>query len=69
LTPRRTLPKIRVLAKTMNSAAAVNLTLSVPCYNEAAALPFLEPRLRKALERLGVSWEVIFVNGRIPGNE
>jgi dolichol-phosphate mannosyltransferase len=38
------------------------LSLVIPCFNEASVLPLLETRLRKALAELGVSWEVIFVD-------
>jgi dolichol-phosphate mannosyltransferase len=46
----------------MHSQEAIDLSLIIPCYDEAAALPLLETRLRQWLERQGVRWEVIFVD-------
>ena len=46
----------------MNSSGPIELSLVVPCFNEAAVLPLLETRLRKCLNELGISWEVIFVD-------
>jgi glycosyltransferase involved in cell wall biosynthesis len=38
------------------------LSVVIPCYNETAVLPLLEQRLRSALDMVGMSWEVIFVD-------
>ena len=46
----------------MIAKAPIELTLLVPCFNEASVLPTLQNRLRDCLEALGVSWEVIFVD-------
>ncbi|HEY5914823.1 MAG TPA: glycosyltransferase family 2 protein [Verrucomicrobiae bacterium] len=46
----------------MTATESVELTLIIPCYNEAAVLPALEARLRDCLERLAKSWEVVFVD-------
>lgn len=42
--------------------SAPTLSILIPCYNEAAVLPLLRPRLQQALEALGISWEVVFVD-------
>lgn len=34
----------------------------VPCFNEADALPLLHPRLVKALDALGMSWRILYVD-------
>jgi dolichol-phosphate mannosyltransferase len=46
----------------MNPEAEPGLSLIIPCYNEASVLPLLEARLKKYLDSLSVSWEVIFVD-------
>lgn len=52
----------------MNSAgspkadSAVELSLVIPCYNEAAVLPLLEQRLIDYLGTLSATWEVILVD-------
>jgi dolichol-phosphate mannosyltransferase len=46
----------------LNPSTPVDLSLIVPCYNEAAVLPLLEQRLRQSLDTLGRTWEVIFVD-------
>jgi undecaprenyl-phosphate 4-deoxy-4-formamido-L-arabinose transferase len=43
-------------------AAAPGLSVVIPVYNEEAVLPALFARLYPALDALGVSYEVIFVN-------
>jgi undecaprenyl-phosphate 4-deoxy-4-formamido-L-arabinose transferase len=43
-------------------AVAVNVSVVVPVYNEEAGLPALFARLYPALDKLGVAYEVIFVN-------
>jgi undecaprenyl-phosphate 4-deoxy-4-formamido-L-arabinose transferase len=40
----------------------MNLSVVIPVYNEEAGLPVLFARLYPALEKLGVDYEVIFVN-------
>jgi polyisoprenyl-phosphate glycosyltransferase len=40
----------------------VDLSVVVPCYNEAAVLPLLLKRLRRVLDLLGVEWEAVFVD-------
>jgi dolichol-phosphate mannosyltransferase len=42
--------------------AAPQLSVVIPCYNEAEALPLLIPRLQTALEEIGAEWEIIFVD-------
>ena len=39
-----------------------SLTVVIPVLNEAGGLTTLEQRLRAALERLGRTWDVIFVD-------
>jgi glycosyltransferase involved in cell wall biosynthesis len=38
------------------------ITVTVPIYNEAENIPILYERIHAALETLGKSWEVVFVN-------
>lgn len=38
------------------------LGIVIPCFNEQEVLPRLRQRLRESLERLGVSWELVFVD-------
>ncbi|HYM09477.1 MAG TPA: glycosyltransferase family 2 protein [Bryobacterales bacterium] len=38
------------------------LSVIIPCFNEEAVLPLLRERLSAALDQLGVSWEVVFVD-------
>src|SRR6185295_13248012 len=40
----------------------MNLSVVIPVYNEEAGLPALFARLYPALDKLGVEYEVIFVN-------
>jgi polyisoprenyl-phosphate glycosyltransferase len=40
----------------------VALSIVVPCYNEAHALPLLRDRLLPVLNSLGLNWEVVFVD-------
>jgi polyisoprenyl-phosphate glycosyltransferase len=44
------------------TAPRIELSLVIPCYNEAAVLPLLERRLLDYLATLGASWEVILVD-------
>ena len=45
------------------------LSVVIPCYNEIAVLPLLEESLRSTLGRLGMSWEVVFVDdGSVDGS-
>ena len=46
----------------MNQPAPTELSLVIPCYNEAEVLPVLKGRLLQSLNSLGLSWEVIFVD-------
>src|SRR2546428_9914498 len=46
----------------MSTIQEPDLSVIIPCYNESAVLHLLEARLRKCLEELGISWEVIFVD-------
>jgi dolichol-phosphate mannosyltransferase len=46
----------------MNVHEAPGFSLVIPCYNEADVLPMLEARLRKWLDKSGLTWEVIFVD-------
>ncbi len=38
------------------------LSVIVPCFNEEAVLPLTHDRLRRALEAIGMPWEVIYVD-------
>jgi glycosyltransferase involved in cell wall biosynthesis len=38
------------------------LSIVVPCYNEGEVLSLLKKRLMSTLERLGLDWDVIFVD-------
>ena len=40
----------------------VELSVVIPVYNEEDNLPVLWPELRAVLERLGVTFEVVFVD-------
>lgn len=42
--------------------AALELTVTIPLYNEAENIPTLYERVRRALEALGRSWELILVD-------
>ncbi len=44
------------------SPAMPTLCAVIPCFNEAAALPLLHPRLTAALDDLGVSWKILYVD-------
>ena len=46
----------------MKPAVPPELSLVIPCYNEAEVLPVLKARLLQSLNSLGVPWEVIFVD-------
>ena len=46
----------------MNPPVPPELSLVIPCYNEAEVLPVLKARLLQSLNSLGLSWEVIFVD-------
>lgn len=46
----------------MSANSDSDLSVLVPCYNEAEVLPLMIARLKKCLEALGISWEVIFVD-------
>ena len=46
----------------MDSSVRLELSLVIPCYNEGAVLPLLQARLLNSLNKLGVPWEVIFVD-------
>jgi dolichol-phosphate mannosyltransferase len=45
------------------SAASVDLTVVIPALDEAASLRELLPELRAALERMGLSFEIVVVDG------
>jgi len=38
------------------------LSVLIPCYNESEVLPLMVARLKTSLDKLGVSWEVVFVD-------
>jgi dolichol-phosphate mannosyltransferase len=40
----------------------VDLSIIIPCFNEAEVLPFLKARLEESLGKLGLSWEVVLVD-------
>jgi len=46
----------------MSTIQEPDLSVIIPCYNESEVLQALEVRLRKCLEELRISWEVIFVD-------
>ena len=46
----------------MEPSAEVQLSLVIACFNEAQVLPLLDTRLRKCLDEMGVTWEVIFID-------
>ncbi len=46
----------------MNPKPHIELSLIIPCFNEASVLPALQSRLRDCLNALGLSWEVIFID-------
>ena len=47
---------------TVRNQTDVQLSVVIPCYNEEEVLPLLTERLGKALPRLNIDWEVIFVD-------
>jgi glycosyltransferase involved in cell wall biosynthesis len=51
-----------VADKSVNPPSAPELSVLVPCYNEAEVLPLLQSRLKQRLDELGISWEVVFVD-------
>ena len=40
----------------------LDLSIVVPLYNEDESLPELEAWIRRVVEKMGISYEVIFVN-------
>ncbi len=46
----------------MNLPALSFLSVVIPCFNEEAVLPLLQARLVKALDTLGLPWEVLFID-------
>jgi len=46
----------------MTAAEHPRLSLVIPCFNEEEVLPALRQRLVETLERLGASWELVFVD-------
>ncbi len=46
----------------MKPESKVDLSVIVPCFNEATVLPLLQPRLLKVLEALQESWEVVLID-------
>jgi dolichol-phosphate mannosyltransferase len=46
----------------MSARQPIDLSVIVPCYNEATVLPLLAKRLLQSLADLNLSWEVIFVD-------
>jgi polyisoprenyl-phosphate glycosyltransferase len=55
-------PLPRALGEPLRPAVPVELSLVIPAYNEEENLPTLYARLRAALDPLGLSYELIFVN-------
>lgn len=50
-------------ATSRNSAAnAIDITVTIPLYNEAENIPILYSRVRSALDALGRSWELVLVD-------
>jgi len=50
------------VAPALEPSIEPELTLVIACFNEAQVLPFLETRLRKCLDEMRVTWEVIFID-------
>jgi dolichol-phosphate mannosyltransferase len=50
------------MAARLDSHQSAELSIIIPCYNEAEVLPSLRTRLLKCLTDLGVGWEVILVD-------
>lgn len=46
----------------MSANREPELSVLVPCYNEADVLPLMVERLKKSVAALNISWEVIFVD-------
>src|SRR5688500_2906149 len=46
----------------MSLTSVPQLSVLIPCYNESEVLPLMVSRLKASLEKLGVSWEVLFVD-------
>ena len=40
----------------------------IACYNDERAIPIMHQRLTKTFKKLGVGWEIIFVNDGSPDN-
>jgi len=52
----------------MPRPARARLSAVIPCYNEAAVLPLLEPRVIAALDATTPDWEIVFVDdGSVDG--
>ena len=49
-------------SKSGHGGAEVEITLTVPIFNEEDNIPLLYERTRSAMEALGRSWELILVN-------
>jgi glycosyltransferase involved in cell wall biosynthesis len=46
----------------LHNIGAVDITVTVPLYNEAENIPILYERVRDAMDSLGRSWELVLVN-------
>jgi glycosyltransferase involved in cell wall biosynthesis len=44
------------------------LSAIIACYKDAQAIPFMAERLKKTFEKIGVDYEIIFVNDGSPDN-
>lgn len=55
-------PSAAIAPQPQWSSAKRSLTIIVPVLNEARGIPLLERRLTRALESLGCSWDVIFID-------
>ena len=50
------------MAPKVDQSKRVELSILIPCCNEAEVLPALQARLLKSLTELGVAWEVILID-------
>jgi dolichol-phosphate mannosyltransferase len=50
------------MAPQADQSKSVELSILIPCCNEAEVLPSLQARLLKSLTELGVAWEVILID-------
>ena len=56
------------LGSRVNSPARKKLSAVVACYNDALAIPIMYERLTVVLHKIGVAYEIIFINDCSPDN-